>query len=371
MSELKIARIDVLQVDLPYSGGVYHLSGGRTYKNFDGTIVRITTQTGIEGFGESTPFGATFIASHALGVRAGIAEIAPHLIGLDPRDVDRVNDAMDAALIGHLHAKTAIDVACWDIFGKSVGLPVYQLLGGSTGIKLPLLTSLPVADAENTRRLIAEARAAGYTGFSVKIGENPISDAARVVAALSEKKENEFYSIDANSSMTVESTLRMLRLLPDGLDFILEAPCATHRDTVSLRRRTNVPILTDELLTDEHSAIQLVADDAAEGLNLKISKVGGLTRARRIRDIALAAGYTIVTQETCGSDIAFAAIVHLAQTIPERNLRPILECRAMHIPKTADGDYEVQGGYVRAPNAPGLGITPRLDVLGKPVASYL
>ncbi|RSL37889.1 hypothetical protein CEP53_015392, partial [Fusarium sp. AF-6] len=86
MSELKIARIDVFQVDLPYSGGVYHLSGGRTYKDFDGTIVRITTQNGIEGFGESTPFGATFIASHALGVRAGIAEIAPHLIGLDPRN---------------------------------------------------------------------------------------------------------------------------------------------------------------------------------------------------------------------------------------------------------------------------------------------
>ena len=112
MPELKIARIDVFQVDLPYSGGVYHLSGGRTYKNFDGTIVRITTQSLIEGFGESTPFGATFIASHALGVRAGIAETAPHLIGLDPRDVDRINDAMDAALIGHLHAKTAIDVAC-------------------------------------------------------------------------------------------------------------------------------------------------------------------------------------------------------------------------------------------------------------------
>ncbi|KAM0542363.1 hypothetical protein ACHAPJ_012829 [Fusarium lateritium] len=370
MSALKIARIDVFQVDLPYSGGVYHLSGGRTYENFDGTIVRITTDTGIEGFGESTPFGSTFIASHALGVRAGIAEIAPHLIGLDPRNVDRINDAMDAALIGHLHAKTAIDVACWDIFGKSVGLPVCQLLGGSTGAKLPLLTSLPVADAENTRRLVSEARAAGYSGFSVKIGENPVSDAARVVAALAERKETEFFSIDANSSMTVETTLRMLRLLPDGLDFILEAPCATHRETLALRKRTNVAILSDELLTDEFSAVQLVADDAAEGINLKISKVGGLTRARRIRDIAIAAGYTIVTQETCGSDIAFAAIVHLAQTIPERHLRPILESRAMHKPKTADGDFEVQGGFVRAPNAPGLGIKPRMDVLGKAVATY-
>lgn len=370
MSIVKIARIDVYQVDLPYSGGVYHLSGGRTYKEFDGTIVKITTNTGIVGYGESTPFGATFIASHALGVRAGIAEIAPHLIGLDPRDVDRINDTMDAALVGHLHAKTAIDVACWDVFGKSVGLPVCKLLGGSTGANLSLMASLPVADAENTKKIVAEARAKGFTGYSVKIGENPVSDAARIAAALSEKQENEYFSIDANSSMTVETSLRLLRLLPASLDFILESPCATNRETESLRRRTNVAILCDELLSDERSAIEIVANDAAEAFNLKISKVGGLTRARRIRDIAVAVGYSIVTQDCCGSDIAFAAIVHLAQTIPERHLRPVLDTRAMHIPKTADVDYDNGAGLVQAPNAPGLGLRPRLDVLGDAVASY-
>ncbi|EEU35026.1 uncharacterized protein NECHADRAFT_99852 [Fusarium vanettenii 77-13-4] len=116
MSELKIAKIDVFQAELPYSGGVYRLSGGREYRSFDGTFVRITTNTGIEGWGESTPFGSTYIAAHALGVRAGIAEIAPWLIGLDPRRLDRINEAMDAALVGHEHAKTPIDIACWDIF---------------------------------------------------------------------------------------------------------------------------------------------------------------------------------------------------------------------------------------------------------------
>ncbi|KAM5385157.1 hypothetical protein ACJZ2D_001118 [Fusarium nematophilum] len=80
MPELKIAKIGVFQVDLPYSGGVYHLSGGRTYETFDGTVVRITTENGIEGWGESTPFCSTYIASHGLGVRAGIAGIAPRLV---------------------------------------------------------------------------------------------------------------------------------------------------------------------------------------------------------------------------------------------------------------------------------------------------
>lgn len=130
MGDYTISKIDVFRVHLPYTGGVYHLSGGRQYTGFDATIVRIITRNGLEGWGESTPFGSSYIAAHALGVAAGIAEIALHLIGLDPRRVDRINDAMDAALCGHEHAKTAIDIACWDLFGKSVGLPVCELLGG-------------------------------------------------------------------------------------------------------------------------------------------------------------------------------------------------------------------------------------------------
>ncbi|KAJ4234665.1 hypothetical protein NW759_001656 [Fusarium solani] len=370
MTELKIARIDVFQVDLPYSGGVYHLSGGRTYTSFDGTIVRITTQNGIQGWGESTPFGSNFIASHALGIRAGIAEIAPHLIGLDPRNVDRINDAMDAALLGNETAKAAIDVACWDVFGKSVGLPVCQLLGGSTGDKLPLLLSVPVADAEDTRQLVADVRAQGYKGFSVKIGQDPESDAERIKAALADKKRGEYFTIDANSGLTVETALRTLRLLPEGLDFVLEAPCATWRETMSLRRRTSIPFLIDELLLNEAAAAQIVASDAGEAINLKVSKVGGLTRCRRIRDICLASGITISVQETCGSDISFAAIIHLSQTIPSRMLRPILHSSQMVIPKTADCAFKIHDGFVEGPNTPGLGVTPRLDVLGEPVATY-
>lgn len=112
---MKIAAIEVFQVDLPYSGGTYRLSGGRDFTSFDATFVRIETACGVVGWGESTPFGATYIAAHALGTRAGIAELAPQLLGCDPRQTDRVYDRMDQTLVGHRHAKTAIDLACWDI----------------------------------------------------------------------------------------------------------------------------------------------------------------------------------------------------------------------------------------------------------------
>jgi len=370
MNRLKIAKIDVFQVDLPYSGGVYILSGGREYRSFDATIVRITTENGLEGWGESTPWGSTFVAAHALGVRAGIAEIAPHLLGLDPRHVDRINEVMDAALVGHEHAKTPLDIACWDIFGKSVGMPVCDLLGGRTEIGLPIISSIYVGDPDDMRRRVAEHRAMGYIGHSIKVGDDPALDAERIAASMADKKPGEFYLVDANGGMTPESALRMLRQIPDGLDFVLEAPCATWRESISLRRRSNVPIIFDELAISEASIIQMIADDAADGIGLKISKNGGLTKARRIRDICLAAGMSISVQDTTGSDIAFAGIVHLAQTVPERYLRCILESRDMVTVKTADSDMPVINGRVRAPEVPGLGITPKLDVLGEPVASY-
>ncbi|KAH7396234.1 putative mandelate racemase [Pyrenochaeta sp. MPI-SDFR-AT-0127] len=370
MSNLTIARIDVFQVDLPYAHGVYVLSAGREYRSFDSTIVRITTNTGIEGWGESCPFGSTYVASHALGVRAGIDLIAPSLIGLDPRRVDRINDAMDAALLGHEAAKTALDIACWDIFGKSVGLPVCELLGGRTDAKLPMISSIGVMGPEEMRTQVAKERENGYKGYSIKIGQDPITDAALIVAAMSDKQPGEFFLVDANCGLTVETALRTLKLLPKGLDFVLESPCATLREHMSLRRRTDIPMILDELATDSASIIQAIAEDAAEGIGLKISKAGGLTRGRRQRDICIAAGYTISVQDTVGSDISFASIVHLAQTIPERNLRCILNTRDMVTLKTADCEYPNHDGRVTAPTAPGLGIKPRLDVLGNPVASY-
>jgi L-alanine-DL-glutamate epimerase-like enolase superfamily enzyme len=126
----------------------------------------------------------------------------------------------------------------------------------------------------------------------------------------------------------------------------------------------------DELATSDASIVQLVADDAVEGIGMKISKNGGLTKCRRQRDICVAAGYTFSVQDTVGSDISFAAIVHIGQTVPERNLRCILETRDMVTVKTADGPFEVVDGHVTAPDLPGLGITPRLEVLGQPIASY-
>ena len=372
---MKIDRIELFQVDLPYSGGVYHLSGGRTYESFDASIVKITADDGTTGWGESTPFGSTYIAAHALGTRAGIAELAPHLLGRDPRRVDRNYDLMDTTLVGHNHAKTPLDIACWDIFGKSVGLPVYELLGGGTGTPMAMISSIHSGDPEEMRGRVADHRARGYRGHSIKIGTpdsegGPALDAERITACLADRQPGEFFLVDANGGMTPESALRMLAMLPSGLDFVIEAPCATWRETMSLRQRCPYPIILDELAQQDTDLSWAIAHDVADGLGLKISKAGGLTPGRRQRDIARAAGLTISVQDTVGSAIAFAGIAQLGATVPEKLLRCVLNCDDMVTLKTAEFDFIQRDGGILPPEAPGLGITVNEEVLGKPIATW-
>ncbi|MEM8650566.1 MAG: mandelate racemase/muconate lactonizing enzyme family protein [Pseudomonadota bacterium] len=372
---MKIDRIEVYQVDLPYAGGTYTLSGGREYTQFDATIVRVVTDTGLEGWGESTPFGSTYIDAHAAGVRAGLEELAPVVIGYDPRLFDRINDAMDEALVGHNHAKTPIDVACWDIAGKAFDLPVCDLLGGRVPKPVPMISSIPTDNPEKMRQHVSEFRKRGFLGHSLKVGASeaeggPAMDAARIEACLADRQNGEWFLVDANGGLTPEHALRMLELLPAGMDFVLEAPCASWRETLSLRKRCRVPILLDELILTEEDLMHAIHSDACDGVGLKISKQGGLTKSRRQRDIASASGLVTSIQETTGSDIAFAAVLHMAQSTPTKILRCALDTRSMVSKTTAEIDAPVKTGGCIAPDAPGLGITPDLSVLGDPVAVY-
>jgi L-alanine-DL-glutamate epimerase-like enolase superfamily enzyme len=315
------------------------------------------------------------IASHARGVRAGIAEMADPLLGVDLCHPDRVNEVMDQALKGHNPAKSAIDVACWDLFGKSVGMPVCDLIGGRTDTSMPLIYSLSAGDPSDMRDRVAEYRAEGYGGYSVKIGATqeeggPELDAARIKKSLADAEPDEFFLVDGNSGLTVEQTRCMLARLPSDLDFALENPCATRRENLSLRRQIDVPIFLDELAYSDEAIIQALTDDAVDGVNLKVSKSSGLTGSRRLRDISLAAGLPMSAQETAGSEIAFAAVAHLGQTVPPEMLRCILDPSDMTTTTTAQFDAEVADGRVSVSDTPGLGIEVDQDVLGEPEVRY-
>lgn len=372
---MKITTIEVYQLDLPYSGGTYRLSQERDFSSFDGTFVRLMTDTGVEGWGESTPFGATYIAAHAAGLRAGLSEVAPGVLGRDPRAIDRLWDAMDANLAGHNHVKAAVDLAVWDLVGKALTLPVHALLGGSTGERMAVISSIHAGNPEDMRARVADHRARGYRGHSVKIGASeaeggPALDAERIQACLADRVAGEFFLADANGGLSLEQALRLLALLPDGLDFVLEAPCASWLETLSLRQRCTVPIMLDELVLEDSDLVHLIRSDAADGLGLKITKAGGLTPARRQRDICRAAGLVMSVQDTVGSTLSFAALAHLGATVPGSLLRCILDVRDMVTLPVGYIDAPIEDGGILLGDAPGLGVDIDESLFTSPVAVY-
>src|ERR1700680_3837822 len=118
---MKIARIAAYRVDLPLVEGSYRWSGGKSVSVFDSTVVAVETDAGVVGHGEVCPLGPFYLPAYAAGARAGIKELAPHLLGEDPTQISRLNRLMDEALQGHPYVKSPIDMACWDILGQATG----------------------------------------------------------------------------------------------------------------------------------------------------------------------------------------------------------------------------------------------------------
>src|SRR3954449_12589391 len=162
---MKITRIRAYRVDLPLHEGSYKWSGGKSVTVFDSTIVAVETDAGLVGHGEVCPLGPFYLPAYAEGVRAGLRELGPHLLGADPRQVGKVNRLMDAALKGHPYVKSGVDIACWDILGQAAGLPVCELMGGRFGERVRLYRAISQESPGVMPGKVAGYRAEGYTRF--------------------------------------------------------------------------------------------------------------------------------------------------------------------------------------------------------------
>src|SRR5215216_4139153 len=159
---MRITGIRVWRVALPLHEGRYSWSNDNSVDVFDSTVVAVDTDAGLTGWGEVCPLGPAYLPAYAAGARAGIGELAPHLLGADPLALGMLNERMDAAMRGHPYVKSAIDMACWDILGKSSGLPVATLMGGRVGDDFALYRAISQDSPERMAERIGEYRQAGY-----------------------------------------------------------------------------------------------------------------------------------------------------------------------------------------------------------------
>jgi len=366
---MKITGMRMFQVDLPLHEGSYKWSGGNSVSVFDSTVVAVDTDEGITGWGEVCPLGPAYLPAYARGARAGIAELAPQLIGADPLALGRLNERMDGAMRGHPYVKSAIDMACWDLLGKASGLPVATLMGGHVGDDFALYRAIsqdaPAAMAER----IAQYRAEGYTKFQLKVGGDPDTDVERIHAAAKQLETGDVLIADANTGWTQHAAMRVVDAVRD-VDVYIEQPCMTYEQCLSVRRHTDRPFVLDEVVDGIDMVVRGVGDQAMDVINLKISKVGGLTKARQIRDLCVSLGIAMTIEDTWGGDIITAAIAHLAHSTPERFLFSATDFNSYVTVSFVDGAPQRKHGRLAASREPGIGVSPKMQVLGKPVQAW-
>lgn len=363
---MKICRISAYQADLPLVEGPYNWSGGNTVTVFDSTIVRIDTDEGLSGYGEVCPLGPAYLPAYAAGARTGIAEIGPALLGLDPRALGPLNETMDAALKGHPYVKSPIDVACWDILGQAAGLPLCEMLGGRYGDDFVLYRAISQETPERMAELVSTHRAAGYTRFQLKVGSDVATDVQRIRCASEAVGDGDRLIADANTGWLMHDAMRVARAVRD-LDVYIEQPCASYEECLSVRRRTDHPFVLDESIDSIRALLRANGDRAMDVINLKISKLGGMTKAKQMRDLCVSLGIGMTIEDTWGGDFTTAAIAHLAHSTPPRALFTSTDFNSYLTVGTARNPPRREGGRLAAPTGPGLGLQPDPAVLGEPV----
>ncbi len=359
------------QHDIEVADGLYQMSTSEVTA-LDTTVVAIETEDGLVGYGETCPLGPTYQPQHAGGARAAIAEMAGGLLGLDPRSHGLIYDAMDARVAGHNYAKSALDVACWDLTGKASGRSVSEMLGGVRQDPIPSYYGILPAEPSESAAKAEALQAAGFRRIQVKTGGRPVADdiaSMRAVAAVAGPDVK--LLADANRGWTQRDAILFSEACRD-IPLALEQPCSTFEENANLAGRVRHPVFLDESTDSVAAVMRAIESGAAQGFGMKLSRIGGITKMATVIAMCAERNIPLTSDDTWGGDITNAATVHVGATVPTS----IFEGTWIGEPYTASS-YPMRTetitnreGIIAVPSGPGLGVEPEIDAWPEPVAVF-
>ena len=262
--------------------------------------------------------------------------------------------------------KSPIDIACWDILGKVCGEPVATLLGGRWVEEYPLYRAISQGTPEQMAESVARYRSEGYRKFQLKVGGDPDEDVKRVRSVLKVLQPGDVLAADANTGWLSHEAIRVVNGLA-GTDVYIEAPCASYEECLSVRRHTMLPVVLDELITGVGPFLRGYHDGAMDVINIKISRVGGLTKAVQLRNLCESLGIVMTIEDSWGGDITTATIAHLAGSTRPQFLFSSTDFNSYIDVRVAPDAPWGKEGRLAVPAAPGLGITVDEKKLGPPI----
>ncbi|HZP36740.1 MAG TPA: muconate/chloromuconate family cycloisomerase [Methylomirabilota bacterium] len=312
---MKLTDLRVVRADIPVRRP--HKMSFTTLETVNFVFVRVQTADGLVGWGEAACLGGpTWSEESAESVAATIERyLAPWLIGRDPADVEALRLEMARRVQGNAFARAAVEMALWDVAGRTLGVPVYRLLGGRVRDRVPLSWSLAVADPRAEVEEARERVARGHRIFKIKTGAAPLADDVERVGRLREAVGPAIsLRVDANQGWDRPTALQAVRLLePYAIDFVEQpVPRWDLEGLAFIAERAPMPIMADESCCTDHDALALARRGAVSILSLKVTKSGGLLGSLAIARIAAAAGMGCYVGCMIETSLGTAAYLHLA-----------------------------------------------------------
>jgi muconate cycloisomerase len=360
---MRITKITTHPVHIPLKPIRRMISSLGQHTVSDYVLVRVETDAGIDGLGEATVM-PRWSGETAWSAQAVIDYVfAPLLLEQDPADIEQIDSLLDAAAQDNWFAKSAVEMACWDIVGKDAGKPVYELLGGSCRSReIKCRFSMGAYPPERVRNTVPDLIAGGFQTIKVKVGTNREEDVERVRLVREIIGTDREIVIDANCGYaTAADAISAVEAMEPYRVSLFEQP--TPRDDyealAEVRKNVAMPVMADDIVFDYNQAVECIRHEACDVISLYPGKNGGIRKARAIADHAEQHGVACSIGSNLELDVASAAMCHLVlgtsnmriEQYPGDVLGP-----EYHEISVVKNPLSIAGPVITCPDGPGLGV---------------